>query len=234
MSYVYCTSCGAKAEDTQRFCGKCGTAVAAARLAEPVETTKTQVVVQTLSGPPLRTQALLTYSPQARTMELFDDTSTMPAIKVDFNADSIARLESFGKKSALLTFWPKAAGLSSILRIDFPDEASATAFMIAMPKEGVGKDRLQERASSSGVSTMGVLILLVGIGIVAYFYFFFSTAVDVPATTIGGQSYGGGQVNNLGLMNDRMIAIVIGIAACFIGTALWLFGRAKAGSTGEQ
>jgi hypothetical protein len=76
-----------------------------------------------------------------------------------------------------------------------------------------------------------VWILIIGIGIVAYFFLFFSTTVDVPSVTIGGQSIRGGEVNNLGLMNDRMIGVVVGVAACLIGTALWMFGGAKAGST---
>ena len=234
MSYVYCTSCGTKAQGNQRFCANCGAAISPVRSVEPVETTKTPVVIQTLTGPPLRVNALLAYTSQTKSLELFDETSKIPPTKVDFNADNTARLERYGKNSVLLTFWPKSAGLANVFRIDFPDEASATALMIAMPKKGLGDEGLSGGASSSGLSTLGVLILLVGMGIVAYFYFFFSTAVDVPTTTINGQSFGGGQVNNLGLMNDRMIGIIIGIAACLIGTALWLFGRAKAVSTAKQ
>jgi DNA-directed RNA polymerase subunit RPC12/RpoP len=40
VSDIYCTSCGAKVGDTQRFCGSCGTAIGALQVAKRAETTE--------------------------------------------------------------------------------------------------------------------------------------------------------------------------------------------------
>ena len=115
-----------------------------------------------------------------------------------------------GNESAVLTAMHKSAPYMTMLQIDFPDEAAATAFVTAMPKE-----RQRVPAGPFNVKTTGVWLIVIGMGIVAYFYFVFSTVVEA----------GNEEVYNIGLMNDRTTGIIIGVAACVVGTALWLSGR---------
>jgi len=69
---------------------------------------------------------------------------------------------------------------------------------------------------------LGFLLLLVGGSAAFYFLAVFDPSVDVPATTIMGQSIGGGRVNNLGLMADRQNGIVISSVVAVGGLLLAL------------
>lgn len=247
MSQSFCTNCGAKAAEAQRFCGDCGKALSASQSVSEKNVRTVEVKIESLNGPSLRTNALLTYVSQVRTLKLADASLTVSPITVDFIEDTSARLSRCGKRTAQLRFRQRAVNSTSDLLIDFPDETSLEAVINAMARKRVSKNdqavtpsgvrapegvrQSPQVASGSGVRSLGGFLLVVGLGIVAYFYFVFSTTVDVPAVTFGGQSFGGGEVNNLGLMNERMIGIVVGIGACLIGTLLWLFGGAKAKET---
>ena len=56
---------------------------------------------------------------------------------------------------------------------------------------------------------------------------FFDTSVEVPTTTVFGQTIGGGRVNNLGLMSDRSNGIIIGIGAAIFGLILSIVAKSK-------
>ena len=52
-------------------------------------------------------------------------------------------------------------------------------------------------------------------------------SVQVPVQTFMGESYGGGRVNNIGLMNDRQNLLLLGSALGIGGLLLSLLGGKK-------
>ena len=67
---------------------------------------------------------------------------------------------------------------------------------------------------SSGLQTLGALLLIAGLAITAYFFFGYDTSVES----------GVGRVNNLGLMADRQNGIIIGIGLGVVGTIMLAIG----------
>jgi hypothetical protein len=67
---------------------------------------------------------------------------------------------------------------------------------------------------SSGLRTVGILLMLGGLAIVGYFFLAFETSVDS----------GIGRINNLGLMADRQNGIIIGIGLGVVGTIMVVIG----------
>jgi hypothetical protein len=156
MSDIYCTNCGAKAQDSQRFCANCGANIGVLQPAKPDEIITLPVIVHTLTGLPLIAHASLTYAVQAKTVELVDETAKLPPLKFDFNVDSIYDIARFKNNSILLTVWPKGAESASMFRIEFPDEVAATAFLNANPKnKAVGDDKVSQ-GSHRGLATTTV------------------------------------------------------------------------------
>ena len=68
--------------------------------------------------------------------------------------------------------------------------------------------------SSSGLRTIGILLLLAGLVVTAFFFFGFDTSVDS----------GVGRVNNLGRMADRQNGILIGLGLAIVGTIMLVIG----------
>ena len=79
--------------------------------------------------------------------------------------------------------------------------------------------------SVSGRSLIAGLLLIGGLGCGIYYLAFFTTSVEVPQQEIMGQVFGGGEVNNIGLMQDRQNGIYLGFGAAVVGLALEYFGR---------
>jgi len=73
---------------------------------------------------------------------------------------------------------------------------------------------LQPSGGSSGLRTIGILLLLGGLAIAAYFFLAFDTSVES----------GIGRVNNLGLMADRQNGIILGIGLGVVGTIMLVIG----------
>jgi len=67
---------------------------------------------------------------------------------------------------------------------------------------------------SSGLRTLGALLLIAGLAITAYFFLGYDTSVES----------GVGRVNNLGLMADRQNGIIIGIGLGVVGTIMLAIG----------
>jgi len=67
---------------------------------------------------------------------------------------------------------------------------------------------------SSGLRTVGILLLLGGLAIAAYFFLALDTSVES----------GIGRVNNLGLMADRQNGLIIGIGLSVVGTIMLVIG----------
>ena len=66
---------------------------------------------------------------------------------------------------------------------------------------------------------LGVVLVIGGLFAGVYYLVFFDTSVEVPQREILGSVYGGGRVNNLGLMNDRQNGIYLGFGAAVVGLA---------------
>jgi hypothetical protein len=94
-----------------------------------------------------------------------------------------------------------------------------------------------ERSSSAsegpvvrGLSTsgkLGSLLAVVGILVVVYFYAFYDTSIPVPTQEIMGRTFGGGRINNLGLMAERQNGILIGMFAALGGAVFAYISRKK-------
>lgn len=72
----------------------------------------------------------------------------------------------------------------------------------------------QPSGGSSGLRTIGILLLLGGLAVSAYFFLAFDTSVES----------GMGRVNNLGLMADRQNGIILGIGLSVVGTIMLVIG----------
>lgn len=77
-------------------------------------------------------------------------------------------------------------------------------------------------------------MLVGGTAIALYFFVAFDTSVEVPTTTVLGETFGGGRVNNLGLMADRQNGIMISGAVAIAGLLLVLFGPKTEAASGEK
>jgi hypothetical protein len=76
----------------------------------------------------------------------------------------------------------------------------------------------------------GVLIFVGGIVGLIYYWQFFDTSVSVPTQTLFGETFGGGRVHNIGLMQKQQNGMIIsGIAAalCFVCILLGQFAGKK-------
>jgi hypothetical protein len=93
---------------------------------------------------------------QAKRVELIDETAKVPPLRFDFNVDSIYDISRFKNNSVLLTVWPKGVESASMLRIEFPDEMAATAFLSANPKNKVVGDDRASQGTNRGLPTAGV------------------------------------------------------------------------------
>lgn len=72
---------------------------------------------------------------------------------------------------------------------------------------------------------LGILMLLGGIAGTVYFFGFFNTTVTTEPISFMGQSVGGQQVNNLGLMADRQNGLIVSIGSAVLGTIFLFAGH---------
>lgn len=73
----------------------------------------------------------------------------------------------------------------------------------------------------------GGLLAIGGLLAAAYFFFLFDTSVEVPVSKIFGETFGGGRVNNFGLMSQRQNGIIFSIGAAVVGTAIEIVARMR-------
>lgn len=73
----------------------------------------------------------------------------------------------------------------------------------------------------------GLFLLVCGFICAVYFFAFFDTSVAVPTVNVGGTAFGGGRVNNLGLMQDRQNGIIFGFGVAIAGGVLMYIGRKR-------
>ncbi len=80
----------------------------------------------------------------------------------------------------------------------------------------------------SGVSVLGFLLFLGGFIALIYFWQFYDTSVSVPTQEIFGQTFGGGRVHNIGLMQDRQNGMIIGGVCAALGFVCVIIGQSRA------
>jgi len=73
-------------------------------------------------------------------------------------------------------------------------------------------------SSDGDMGIFGIVLLVIGILLVFYFLLFFNTSVSAPGMVEG--------VNNLGLLMDKLIGVICGLAVAIsgLGIALWHYG----------
>ena len=64
------------------------------------------------------------------------------------------------------------------------------------------------------------ILIAGGIACTGYFFFLFDTSVPVPTMTIGGNTVGGGRVNNIGLLSQKQNGINLGMGGAILGAIL--------------
>lgn len=75
--------------------------------------------------------------------------------------------------------------------------------------------------------SIGILMIGGGLLYATYFFLFFDTSVEVPVREFMGTQFGGGRVNNLGLMADRQNGITMGMGAAILGAILFAVTKPK-------
>jgi len=101
-----------------------------------------------------------------------------------------------------------------------PEQPAAPAQATSYQPRGTGLNR--------EILPPGCVSMLLGAALAFYFVLVFDTSVEVPRSNYFGYSYGGGRVNNIGLMQDQMIGIVVGLALLFGGFLMRLLRGSRA------
>lgn len=89
---------------------------------------------------------------------------------------------------------------------------------------------IDEPQGPNGIQIAGGLLLLVGLLWAGYYFAIFDVSVEVPTGSFMGYEYGGGRVNNIGLMAQRQNGILIGMGVAVIGAILFGIGYSQQGS----
>jgi len=93
-------------------------------------------------------------------------------------------------------------------------EQIAAAKSRQMTEENSRQSTPPKQTNSSGMQTLGAVLLIAGIALAAYFFLAFDASVES----------GYGRVNNIGLMADRQNGIIIGIGLGVAGTIMLAIG----------
>jgi len=120
-------------------------------------------------------------------------------------------------------FCPKCGGF-----VEDGDTCPKCQIVVSLPENSVLDERqLNAPKESNYLTTLGVIMLLVGLAVAIYFFLFFDTSVEVPTTELFGQTFGGERVNNIGLMNQRTNGVIFGMGIAIIGLILALVTKGK-------
>ena len=93
-------------------------------------------------------------------------------------------------------------------------EQIAAAKSRQMTEDNSRQPTQANQTTSSGLQTLGAVLLIAGIALAAYFFLAFDASVES----------GYGRVNNIGLMADRQNGIIIGIGLGVAGTIMLAIG----------
>ena len=89
------------------------------------------------------------------------------------------------------------------------------------------KNRPEPKKESDSSGCLGSLFAVIGMIGLIYFFLIFDTSVPVPTSTIMGETYGGGRVNNLGLMSDRQNGMIFSGIFLIVGVVFYALGKKK-------
>ncbi len=88
--------------------------------------------------------------------------------------------------------------------------------------------------NNSSLANISKTLIAGGIVCTGYFFFFFDTSVPVPTMTIGGNTVGGGRVNNIGLLSQKQNGINLGIGGSLLGAILLAISSNKSDAKVEE
>lgn len=75
---------------------------------------------------------------------------------------------------------------------------------------------------------IGIFLFIVGAAAAVYYYQYFDTTVAVEGVELFGQTFGGGRVHNIGLMEERRTGLILSCVGAIGGLVLVAFSeRAK-------
>ncbi|MCX7826817.1 MAG: hypothetical protein N2689_14850, partial [Verrucomicrobiae bacterium] len=89
----------------------------------------------------------------------------------------------------------------------------------AQPKASAGSGGTQ------ALTFLGVIMFVGGMIGLIYYWQFFDTSVSVPIERFFGQTFGGGRVHNIGLMQERQSGMIISGIAAALGFICVLLGQ---------
>lgn len=106
----------------------------------------------------------------------------------------------------------------------------ADAVVQPQPTRSSGAPLVEVKPSGAlgQMPTLGRLFLGGGILGALYFFFFFDTTVEVPRMDFLGTRFGGGRVNNFGLLQQQHNGLLISIAVAALGAFLIYNAQRKA------
>ena len=75
-------------------------------------------------------------------------------------------------------------------------------------------------SNNSNLANISKILIAGGLVCTGYFFFLFDTSVPVPTMTIGGNTVGGGRVDNIGLLSQKQNGINLGMGGAILGAIL--------------
>lgn len=133
--------------------------------------------------------------------------------------------EASGQINALLQQGRKPEALAAALQLRerLTGQADYAADLRNVQTAIVALSGSAPAAPASGSRVLGGLLLALG-GLMVLGAMSMDVSVAVPTQTFMGETFGGGRVNNIGLMNDRQNLVMLGSALGLGGLLLMLLG----------
>ena len=89
-------------------------------------------------------------------------------------------------------------------------------------------------SNNSNLANISKILIAGGLVCTGYFFFLFDTSVPVPTMTIGGNTVGGGRVNNIGLLSQKQNGINLGMGVAILGAILLATSSNKNNEKAEE
>lgn len=88
--------------------------------------------------------------------------------------------------------------------------------------------------NNSNLANISKILIAGGLVCTGYFFFLFDTSVPVPTMSIGGNTVGGGKVNNIGLLSQKQNGINLGMGVAILGAILLATSSNKNDAKAEE
>ena len=89
-------------------------------------------------------------------------------------------------------------------------------------------------SNNSNLANISKILIAGGLVCTGYFFFLFDTSVPVPTMSIGGNTVGGGRVNNIGLLSQKQNGINLGMGVAILGAILLATSSNKNNEKAEE